>query len=394
MNFWMGLVAAGGFCALPGWGQPTAPSTPDAPCSPIPAGAAINDTVPSVPDAEGFYNLFDGSSFKGWWNSCLTGHSGGSSQGAVFRVDPEKKAIYSTQRGGTGGVLMTRHKFTNYEIVFDFWPDFDNDGGLFNRTTADGNCYQTVLDYIGGGSLLGSWGEGGFTSMDYRPFSFQDTENDVSIPGNGNGESSNWTKITAKLNPAAYGCPATGCVQADWRRLWDANDWNQVTIKFYGGAAANTGNIHMKSYFRKIGAAAWVPVVADTILKQVVPAGYIGLQVHGGGRFNGKNGTWYRNMKWRPLNDKGEPLAPVVAARPLAAKTGPEFRIGSGYLFGKIDSDHEILVRDMRGRTVERFSGKAGTFSYPFTSPVHGWLTLKVKTAGGWSSQRVFRAGE
>ena len=41
---------------------------------------------------------------------------------------------------------MTKKKFNNYEFVFDFWPDFGNDGGVFNRTPANGNCFQTVLD--------------------------------------------------------------------------------------------------------------------------------------------------------------------------------------------------------------------------------------------------------
>ncbi|MDQ3003651.1 MAG: DUF1080 domain-containing protein, partial [Fibrobacterota bacterium] len=76
-------------------------------------------------------SLFDGT-FKGWWHSCLTGHSDGSTVGAVFKVgsDNGAPAIFSDDRGGIGGILMTKKKFGNYELVFDYWSDYGNDGGV------------------------------------------------------------------------------------------------------------------------------------------------------------------------------------------------------------------------------------------------------------------------
>jgi len=98
--------------------------------------------------------------------------------------------------------MMTNKKFTNYEITFETWPDYGNDAGLFNRTPINGNCFQTVLDYIGSASVGGTWGEGGFTSRDYRPWAYN-SETSLAIPGNGNGDLSNWTNITKALKASS-----------------------------------------------------------------------------------------------------------------------------------------------------------------------------------------------
>ena len=147
----------------------------------------------------------------------------------------------------------------------------------------------------------GVWGELGFTSRDYRPFAFSTSESTIVIPGNGSGESSNWTRITQTLKAAgdsSIPCPEGGCTQADWLRLWDFNGWNQIRIRISGARDSNS-RFQARSWFRKLGARDWVPLSADTTLRQKVPPGYIGLIVHGGGEFSAPRGTWYRNIRWR-----------------------------------------------------------------------------------------------
>ena len=385
-------MVAGVFSTLSVFAQPTpAPTTPDAPCSAEPSGAALTDTVVSSPDDSGYYSLFDGT-FKGWWQSCETGHSSGNSQGAIFRLgsDNGTPAIYSMNRqpGNIGGVLMTKKKFANYEFVFDFWPDFGNDGGVFNRTNVRGDAYQTVLDYLSSGSVGGMWGEGGYqSSRDIRPWTYGN-ENTISIPGGANG----WTSITSKLNPTSYGCPATGCIQADYLRLWDVDGWNQIKIQFYGGHAAGTGNVHMKSYFRKVGATVWVPILQDTTLSVLTPPGYIGLQVHNGNRFNGAKGSWYKNVKWRPMTDQGEVVKnPTVGVQQSAPEFKYDIKATSSALVGAIAVDYEILVQDLSGKTVESFRGTAGKINHAFKSNAQGWLSIQIKTANGVASSRVIR---
>lgn len=388
------LVLLGSVSALSVWAQPTpAPTTGDAPCADEPTGA-VTDTVVSVPDADGYFNLFDGT-FKGWWQSCKTTHSQGSNQGAIFRIGTSdgKPAIYSTQRGtSTGGLLMTKKKFIDYEIVIDFWPDFGNDGGIFNRTPANGRCFQTVLDYIGSAAMGGTWGEGGFPSRDYRPWAFGGNEKSISIPGNSAGEVSNWTTITSKLNPTSFGCPATGCTQTEWNALWDMDGWNQFKIQFYGGSAANTGNVHMKAWFKKPESTAWVPTLMDTTFnRELVPAGYIGLQVHGGGRFSGAKGTWYRSVKWRPLDKDGVPVPQTPTSLGAVVKPKYDLQLASNTISGSIDVKYEIIVQDISGRTLQTFSGDAGHFTHMLKAKVDGWVNVRIKSSRGTESFRIQR---
>ena len=383
----IGLVSA-----LSAWAQPPAiPSTPAAVCEAEPSGARMTDTVVSSPDDSGYYNLFNGT-MKGWWNSCLTGHSKGSPLGAQFRIGSANgtPAIYSAQTDGqVGGVLMTNKKFTNYEIVFDFWPDFGNDGGLFNRTTAEGKCYQTVLDYLNGGSVGGVWGEGGYTGRDIRPWTYEGSENSISIKA----EDAYWTISTSKLNPTSFGCPKTGCTETEYKTLWDPNGWNQMKVQFYGSYKAGTGNVHMKSWFRKVGATPWVPILMDTVLPTITPPGYIGFQVHVGDRFNGAAGNWYKNIKWRPVSDQGDIINNhVVTSSIQPVKFNPDLKLEGNRIEGIMESDYEVIIKDVNGKSVESFQGKAGKVNYTLTSTATGWLSVQIKSAKGIQSTRMMRA--
>lgn len=388
------MAISGSIAMVSAWAQPTpAPTGGDLACKEE-ANVVATDTVVSAPDAEGYLNLFDGT-FKGWFQSCLTGHSSSNTrQGAVFRIGTVdgKPAIYSTQRGSAGGVMMTNKKFSNYEIIIDFWPDYGNDGGLFNRTTIKGNAFQTVLDYIGGGSVGGMWAEGGYTgrTRDIRPWTYN-SETSVGMSGE-----YSWTNTTKKLMAAGLKlpCPTTGCTQSEYLKLWDVDGWNQMKVQFYGGLTA-ASNVHMKSWFKKPGDSLWIPIFQDTTLNFATPASYIGLQVHGGGRFGGKNGTWYRSIRWRPLDDNGNILPGYVvgAKQPPHRMRAPNYTLASGAyaLTGTIDMDYTITVRDAAGRRLESFSGRAGAVRHPFATASRGILFLDLRTAYGVQTARVVR---
>ncbi len=372
------------------------PNSPDLPCGTEPP-ANFTDTLASTLDDEGFFSLFNGKDFKGMAQTCASGHTSNKSKGGIFRVDTALKAIFTASRdangnpatsGGDGGLLVVRQKkITNYEIIFDAWPGFLNDGGLFNRTTWNGGCYQTVLDYTdGNGSWLGSYCENciGGTTDDLRPFGFNGTGSDpknITIPGNSRG--ANWTLITKASNPTTYGCAAGGCVQTDWVRLWNFSGWNQNRVKFYKGNTAGA-KVIMKSFFRKTATDPWVPVLSDSSGTGFIQPGYIAFQVHGNGRFRNPKGTWYRNIRWRPLDENGDPIYKVTALNPkkLGHSKLP-FTIVGGTLNGSIGEKHELIFRDLNGSVVEKFSGQAGNFSYPIKSGAKKWVALEVKTAKG-----------
>jgi hypothetical protein len=381
--------------------QPSPPATGDLACS-NESQFSPTDTVASQPDGQGYFSLFDGS-FKGWFQSCLTLHSQADrSVGAIWRIGPGtdgKPVIFSAQRypKKVGGVLMTKKKFGNYEIVFDFWPSYQDDGGIFNRTDIQGNCYQTLLDYINGSGLGGPYGEGNFTQFLHPPWRFN-SDTDPKQMSIGSDERS-WTSITRKLKANGsepnLPCPANGCTREDWLRLWDFAGWNQIKVQFYGGTGPGTGPVHMRSWMKKPADTVWVPLSVDSTVmgNQVIRPGYIGIQVHWNTGWQDNHWNLYRNIKWRPLDDKGAPTSIPTAARPAVSSPAIfSFSASATTLMGILDQDYTITVRDVSGRVLEGFSGKAGFVRHDFSSRVHGLLFLDIRTVSGVHSASVVRA--
>jgi len=409
------------------------------------------------PDANGWMTIFDGKSSRGWWNNCRTSHSNNDAQGGIFRVDTVRKAFYTMQRGTSiGGLLTTKKKFAHYEIIFEFWPQYGNDGGVFNRTTLTGRANQTVLDYMTASAIFGVWSENGFPSRElgggsgtrnYRPWAYNGaatpfttgangatTPNSggdtiVTIPGSGGngGAASNWTTQTnATNNPEAanIGCAATGCVQADLRRLWNKHGWNQGRIVYFGGLSttqpasrATPGDkirmyTYTRIYYPKTNAdgpysapipgvsdtARWVPVLRDSIVLTATeaaanPASWIGFQIHNGNRFvnltQGGRGTWYRNIKIRLLDSLGVPTHITSISPDRANKVRFDMNIVSGVLSGSMELDHVVFVRDVQGRVLQHHVGDAGR-NLRYELPQHkGVMLVQVMTSRGSQTFRV-----
>lgn len=358
------------------------------------------DTVVSTADRDGFYSLFDGTS-KGWTQSCRTGLSNSDTvNGAVFRIDRSLAipALYTAQRSGpTGGVLMTNKRFENYELRLETWPDFGNESGIFHRTPYNGKCLRTVLGYIRGSSLGGTWGQGGFVGRDFRPFTFGATEEDLTIPGNNQGVASNWTTITREALASGMEpelpCPETGCTQSDWRRLWDKEGWNEIRTQFYGGLSIDS-KVYVKTWFRKAGDLPWVLISVDTTFRYFIPANRIGIEVHGGGRFVGNKGTWYRNIRWSPLDAVGKPLIPVLAygsANPIARGFKATLSSGGQVLSGHSDRNRSLTMSDLQGRRLETFAVKAGGFRHVLKTSARGVLIIAWTEGRRVESIRIAR---
>lgn len=384
--------------SLPTLAQPVpAPLAGDLPCAEWTESRA-NDTLVTSreQEVEGFLPLFDGT-FKGWFQNCGTMHSQSNGKGAIFRIAEVdgRPALYTTQRDSTvGGVMMTNRVFGDYEVRFQMWPDWGNDAGFFNRSNLNGRCYRTTLGYLAGSSIGGAWGESGFSARDLRPFSFGTEPGTIYTPGGSGGGYSNWTAITANLKASSepeLPCPASGCTEAEWHDLWDREGWIDFRIKFYGGASLGSA-VHMKSWFKKPSSPAWVPILQDTTLMQTVPDGHLGFMVHGGGRYSGKRGTWYRDIRWRPLERDGAPYQyPVSIADRAQESLAGHLSANAAALVGSLDRDYAITVRDGKGRMLERFSGKSGSFRHAFSTGVRGVLLLSVETPGGSGSFKVVR---
>jgi hypothetical protein len=383
--------------------------------------AAQQDTVVAQHDADGFLSIFNGRDFTGWWQNCRTSHSSANrTSGAIFRVDTVREAIYATQRGNAGGILSTKKRYLHYEIVFEVWPGYGDDGGIFHRNPVGGQCYQTVLDYLGGASWGGTWGEGGFGSRDHRPFVFSGNDSTLSIPGRAADPGTNWTTFTANRLAAGeqFPCPSTGCTQAEWRQHWKLGSnpavedgWNTMRIQFYGGTRSGEF-VRMRSWFRsrlddpsvtRIDSMAWIPIWSDSMTynaSQLAWGGVpnpIGIQVHGGGRFSSPRGTWFRNIRVRELDSLGTPLyipdeVSIRPSRPQEARY--DIRVVSSKLTGTIDLDYTIKINDVSGRLLERFDGRAGRVEHALPARSQGALLVEIRTARGVQHLRVAGASD
>jgi len=430
-------VLAATSCALAiwignAWSQPKqAPTTTDAACAssganPPPASDEV-DTVVSAPDAQGFFSIFDGTTLKGWWQDCQTTHSSGNrTLGAIFRADPVHHAIYAMSREGVGGILCTKKKYSHYEIIFDWWPQYGNDGGIFNRTTYTGQSNQMVLDYLGASGILGMYSEGGFPgNRNQRPWSYN-SETSVSIPGSGSdgGPASNWTNTTKGLGSTKFGCASSGCGQADLLRLWNTDGWNQVREEYYGGLSsnqsANGDKIHTNTFFRKFyptdttgqngwvpgvtDTAQWIPVIQDSLVLNATqaaaaPKSWIGFQVHTGNRYiyqsSGGLGSWYRNIKIRELDENGKPLfVPTSVSKNKAQPVQYDIRLASGVLVGSINIKHTVTISDIKGHVLRVYSSQGGS-DLRYSVPEHyGLMLVQVKTERGTQVFPIARLGQ
>jgi len=185
-----------------------------------------------------FTPLFDGKDLTGW-KTLQTGHGTGGKWSVV------DGAICGTQDPpGNGGILMTEKLYGDYEIRFELNPDWDIDSGFFMRSADDGRCYQSTVDYRPGGTVGIIYGEGigGWSSPD---------------PG--------------------------------WGRFYKPNTWNDARIIIEGAIP----RIQVWLNGNK------VTDYVDT--EERLPAeGRIGLQVHGGGDWQGRMAR-FRNIRIRPI---------------------------------------------------------------------------------------------
>jgi hypothetical protein len=368
-------------------------SATNLPCTSVPTTTGgVPDTLPSAPDSAGFYSLFDGKSLKGWWENCLTGHSSQDrTLGGIWVADSTHGALYSQQANTlAGSVLMTNKSYEHYELIFDFWPAWGNDAGVFNRVTSTGRTYQTGLDYKQGSSIGGSYGEGGYGNFNIDPYLFTTSFGVITVGGG-------WPAFTAARNPASFGCPSNGCGVAQWHTVWDTAGWNQVRVKFFGGLTAGSPT-RMQAWIRRLNNPPvappnnWVPT-HDSAMNILAPANPIGLQIHGGSDYWNRagRGTWYRNIRLRPLDVAGNPIIPASIdsrGRPLN-ESG--LRLVGGVLTGHIEGRHEISIRGVDGRHVARFGGASGgAVSYTLPPSARGFLILEIRSGHG---VQIFRLG-
>ena len=238
-------------------------------CGAVWAGAA---------EETGFVSLFDGKSLKGWHASAQTGHSRKSGNTSGGRWVAEEGMIVGSQDiPGNGGILLTDELFGDYEVVLEMKNDFGPDSGLFLRCTEQGKCYQAMIDYHGGGNLMGIYGEGLGGKPSVRNFSFIDAPDKIVIVTDNKGV------------PPPVAFPMA---LEEWPKFWRHGTWQELRARITGNPP------HIVTWIKGVKFMDWTETE-----KRLGDKGSIGLQVHGGGDYT-KQFVRYRNIRIKVL-DKG-----------------------------------------------------------------------------------------
>jgi len=219
---------------------------------------------------KGFVRIFDGKSLRGWHVSAQTGHSGASGHKSGGKWVIQDGAIVGSQDiPGNGGIILTDQPYGDFEVALEMNNDYGPDSGLFLRSTEKGQAYQAMIDYHGGGNLMGVYGEGLSGGIHVRNYDLLDTPD----------------KIRVKTD-AAFPCPVS---PNEWAKLWKHGQWNELRARIVG----NPPTVH-----------TWINGVKflefTDIEKRHPDQGSIALQVHGGGDFT-RQFVRYRNIRVKVL---------------------------------------------------------------------------------------------
>jgi lysophospholipase L1-like esterase len=213
--------------------------------------------------ADGFQCIFDGKTLQGWHVSSKTGHGTGG------RWVVEDGAITGSQdKPGNGGIILTDKQYGNFEVVLEMKNDFGPDSGLFLRSTERGQAYQAMIDYHGGGNLMGIYGEGLSGGIGVSNFHFTNKVTEI-VP-----------------NACPFPLPVS---PAKWPEFWKHGQWNELRARIEGNPPK------ISTWINGVKFMEW-----SDKEKRHPDTGGIALQVHGGGDYT-KQFVRYRNIRVKEL---------------------------------------------------------------------------------------------
>lgn len=233
--------------------------------------SALADDKPST---EGFISIFNGKDLTGWHVSAKSGHSrtSGNKTGGDWKV--VDGAINGSQDlPGNGGLIMTDEVYGDFEVVLEMKNDFGPDSGLFLRSTEEGKCYQAMIDYHGGGNVMGIYGEGMGGKPHLRNYSFTNAPD------------------TIVLQPERATMPLS-MTPEEWKKFWHHGEWMELRARITGGDKPT-----ITTWINNVKIMEWTETEARLPAKN-----HIALQIHGGGGAKPGEVVRYRNIRVKTLD--------------------------------------------------------------------------------------------
>ncbi|MCX7007592.1 MAG: DUF1080 domain-containing protein [Kiritimatiellaeota bacterium] len=227
-------------------------------------------------DEAGFVSIFDGQTLKGWHASAQTGHSRASKNTTGGRWVVENGAIIGSQDiPGNGGIIITDKQYGDFEVALEMCNDFGPDSGLFLRSTETGKAWQAMIDYHGGGNLMGIYGEGLGGKPHVRNFRFLNAPDKIQII----------TELKGQKTPVPFPMKLE-----DWPGFWKHGTWQELRARIVGNPP------HITTWIKGVKFMDWTETE-----KRHPDAGGIALQVHGGGNMTNQF-VRYRNIRIKELD--------------------------------------------------------------------------------------------
>jgi len=247
------------------------------------------DTATTKPDKDGWINLFDGKTLKGWHkNPRKIGHGTG---GAWKAQDGVITGEQDPPGSGNGGILLTDQKFSDFEVMIDMKPDWGVCSGFFLRGHEQGKCIQMMVDYHERGNVGHLYGEGtgGFNT---RTFDIDGVYKDKKLVG----------LKTSKHKAAKDVGLEHSCTPEQWLKVWKVNDWNTAKVRCVGKYPTITTWINGLKVNVFNGETSNVGKYdKEKVQKTLGGEGSIAVQVHGGKSWpKGSKCSW-KNIKIRKL---------------------------------------------------------------------------------------------
>jgi hypothetical protein len=252
---------------------------------------------------DGFVDLFDGQSLKGWVQA--SGHFVARNySGGEWRV--EDGAITGHQKPPLiGTFLHTEKEYGDFELLIDLNPDWGCDSGIFLRTNARGQCIQVFVDYLQRGNIGFVFGQGTgvFCSM---PWELEAVHEDDKLVGVVAVDKYDGVEVDGLI----YSAPA-----ANFNKVWKHGEFNTLKIRMIGPEPLITTWVNGVKMMEMDGSTFRARGLRDMrqgnfdappawnqsrVLEQIGTRGTIGLQVHPGSRWDGT--VHYKNIRIKELD--------------------------------------------------------------------------------------------
>ncbi len=251
----------------------------------------LGDEAPTKTDSDGYIQLFDGKTLKGWHkNPEKIGHGTG---GRWYVEDGMIVGEQDPPGSGNGGILLSDRKFADFEVLIDMNHDWGPCSGFFLRGNDKGQCFQVMVDFHDGGNVGHIYGEGS-GAFNCRAFDVNGK-----IDANGNLKELTYANVR---KPEEHGCKYT-CKPEDFIKAWRIGKWNTLKVRCVGKYPLITtwingtkicefdGNTFNEERYDK-----------ERVLATLGRAGSIAVQVHGGGGWPKGAKVRWKNIKLKELS--------------------------------------------------------------------------------------------